>query len=71
MRRQYPRSAKLIDRLTAVVERAERTSSVGGFKALSKIERVLGPDEDEDFYPSCHGWQPSRAICDAADCLLP
>ena len=51
-----PRSTEFLDWLNAIVERAERTSSVEGFEALFEAEHVFGPDDDKGFYPSRYGW---------------
>ena len=51
-----PRSAEFLDWLNAIVERAERASSVEGFEVLFEAEHVFGPDDDKGFYPSRYGW---------------
>lgn len=51
-----PRSTEFLDWLNAIVERAERTSSVEGFEALFEAEHVFGPDDDKGFSPSRYGW---------------
>lgn len=51
-----PRSAEFLDWLNAIVERAERASSVEGFEVLFEAEHVFGPDDDKDFFPSRYGW---------------
>ena len=51
-----PRSGEFLDWLNAIVERAERASSVEGFEVLFEAEHVFGPDDDKGFYPSRYGW---------------
>lgn len=51
-----PRSGEFLAWLNAIVERAERASSVEGFEVLFEAEHVFGPDDDKGFYPSRYGW---------------